>query len=141
MQTLTTVGYGDITLGTLSERVMSIFILFIGVIVFSFASGSLTNIIANQDKNKSRNFEKKQQLNKIHKNFNIPNDLYYQLLQQTDVVDDLKTLEETHNFLESLPYRMKVKVVLQMFEDIYLKVDFLKKKSEHFLTWICPVFK
>ena len=58
MQTLTTVGYGDIVMVKLSERIMSIFILFIGVIVFSFISGSLTNIIANHEKNRSRNYEK-----------------------------------------------------------------------------------
>lgn len=45
MQTLTTVGYGDITVSTPLERLMCILLQFIGVIFFSFASGSLTNII------------------------------------------------------------------------------------------------
>lgn len=45
MQTLTTVGYGDISMATTGERFMCIILQFIGVIFFSFASGSLTNII------------------------------------------------------------------------------------------------
>ena len=43
--TMTTVGYGDISAYTFAERIVAIIIMFIGVMVFSFASGSLTNII------------------------------------------------------------------------------------------------
>jgi len=55
MQTLTTVGYGDIEIVNINERLMCIFLQFIGVIFFSFASGSLTTIIANQDSNNAQN--------------------------------------------------------------------------------------
>ena len=42
--TITTVGYGDISAGTTSEKIICIFIMLIGVIAFSFASGSLASI-------------------------------------------------------------------------------------------------
>ena len=51
MQTLTTVGYGDIVIVRIGERMLCILLQFIGVIFFSFASGSLTNIISNMDNN------------------------------------------------------------------------------------------
>jgi len=49
MTTITTIGYGDIRGNTTIERVICIFLHLIGVLSYSFASGSLTSIIANYD--------------------------------------------------------------------------------------------
>mmetsp|Transcript_9973 Transcript_9973/g.15063 ORF Transcript_9973/g.15063 Transcript_9973/m.15063 type:complete len:115 (-) Transcript_9973:2561-2905(-) len=100
MQTLTTVGYGDIALANSAERVFCIFIQLTGVISFSFTSGSLTNIITNQDSMNAKNQEKIDVLNKIFKEFKLPSDLYYQLMTQIQMVDDKKELSETHHFLD-----------------------------------------
>jgi len=43
--TITTVGYGDISGNTKVEKVFCILIMVIGVIAFSFASGTLASII------------------------------------------------------------------------------------------------
>ena len=43
--TITTVGYGDWSATTFTEMVAATIIMFIGVIAFSFASGTLTNYI------------------------------------------------------------------------------------------------
>ena len=47
--TITTVGYGDISGNSSLERVICFFLHLIGVLTYSFASGSLTSIIANYD--------------------------------------------------------------------------------------------
>jgi Trk-type K+ transport system membrane component len=47
--TITTVGYGDISGSTDIEKVFCIFIMIIGVLAFSFATGSLASILANYD--------------------------------------------------------------------------------------------
>ena len=47
--TVTTVGYGDWSANTFAEKIVAIFIMFIGVIAFSFASGTLTNFIVQQE--------------------------------------------------------------------------------------------
>ena len=47
--TMTTVGYGDINGGSALERGVSILIMMVGVIAFSFATGSLTSILSNYD--------------------------------------------------------------------------------------------
>ena len=47
--TVTTVGYGDINPVNDIERIFCIMLLFIGVMTFSFASGSLSSIITNYD--------------------------------------------------------------------------------------------
>jgi hypothetical protein len=47
--TITTVGFGDISGGNSTERIICIILMIIGVISFSFATGSLSNILANID--------------------------------------------------------------------------------------------
>jgi hypothetical protein len=46
---MTTVGYGDINGANTLERAVSICIMLIGVIAFSFATGSLSSILSNYD--------------------------------------------------------------------------------------------
>jgi hypothetical protein len=47
--TIVTVGFGDITAKNSGEKIICIFLMLIGVISFSFATGSLSSIIANYD--------------------------------------------------------------------------------------------
>ena len=47
--TITTVGYGDLHAVSVLERGLSIIIEIMGVIAFSFATGSLSSIMQNQD--------------------------------------------------------------------------------------------
>ena len=46
---MTTVGYGDMSAGTTVERVFCILLMVIGVIVFTFISGSLSSVLSNFD--------------------------------------------------------------------------------------------
>ena len=47
--TITTVGYGDISASTFLEKIMAISMMLLGVIAFSFASGTLTNYIQEEE--------------------------------------------------------------------------------------------
>lgn len=67
MTTITTVGYGDISATSTIERVICIFLHLIGVLSYSFASGSLTSIIANYDNLNQKNLEKVNILNRLFK--------------------------------------------------------------------------
>jgi hypothetical protein len=49
LTTVTTVGYGDISATTSEERVLGIISMVIGVITFSYATGSLSSILASVD--------------------------------------------------------------------------------------------
>ena len=78
--TITTVGYGDISGTNTTERVICIFLMIIGVLFFSFSSGSLTQIISNYEKVNLKLLEKQEVLNKIYKEYSIPSELYYEIL-------------------------------------------------------------
>ena len=77
--TITTVGYGDIGGNSTSERVICFFLHLIGVLSYSFASGSLTNLIQNYDEINDENNDKLNTLNRIYKEAKLPQDLYYKL--------------------------------------------------------------
>lgn len=78
MQTLTTVGYGDIAVSTTTERFLCILLQFSGVILFSFAAGSITNIVQGIDNNDVENQQRKGMLDRIlvMTNHKLPSDLY-----------------------------------------------------------------
>ena len=49
LQTLTTVGFGDITIKTPFERMVAVAWMVIGVALYSYAIGTLTNVIERMD--------------------------------------------------------------------------------------------
>ena len=53
-------------------------------------------------------------------------------------MEDAKSVAD---FVEKLPINLKQEVTLVIYEPIYTKVDYLKGKSKHFLSWICPLLK
>ena len=69
IQTITTVGYGDLTAGNTLERGITVIIMMIGVISFSFATGSLSSILQNYDQANAKLQERIQVLNRIYKDY------------------------------------------------------------------------
>ena len=67
IQTITTVGYGDMPAKNATEWVFCALMMVIGVISFSFANGSLASILANYDEQNAELQEKINILNKIYK--------------------------------------------------------------------------
>ena len=49
VQTIATVGYGDVALNNTNERCFAFTIMIIGVLAFSYASGTLTSMIMDLD--------------------------------------------------------------------------------------------
>ena len=63
--TITTVGYGDISGGTMTEKIGAIVLMLLGVISFSVASASLYSIFDSFDKGEAALREKMQLLRKL----------------------------------------------------------------------------
>ena len=77
--TITTVGYGDISIKTNLEKVCALFLMVFGVVSFGLLSGSLTNILQNYDVSNAKFQEKVVTLNNIYKDYSVPLDLYLRL--------------------------------------------------------------
>lgn len=44
-------------------------------------------------------------------------------------------------FVEDLPIDLKKPLSIHIYEDIYMRVEFLKDKDHRFISWICPLLK
>jgi hypothetical protein len=77
--TITTVGYGDMSASTFQEQIICSFIMLIGVIAFSMASGALTNYISDQEEKQAALLEKMGTLEKLQETYALPRDLYIKL--------------------------------------------------------------
>jgi hypothetical protein len=71
MSTITTVGYGDIAANNSAEDIICIIIMIVGVLTFSFATGSLQGIMRNYDQTEAILKEKIAKLNEIHSKYNL----------------------------------------------------------------------
>jgi hypothetical protein len=77
--TITTVGYGDISGHTKAEKIFCILIMVIGVIAFSFASGSLASVIQNYDNENAQLKSRLKVLQQMYKEYSFPLELFIKL--------------------------------------------------------------
>lgn len=80
---MTTVGYGDISGTNTGERIVCCFLMIMGVLFFTYASGTITNIITNEEEENKKYQEKKMHLTKLYKKHgkSMRSELYIELLQ------------------------------------------------------------
>jgi hypothetical protein len=140
LTTVTTVGYGDISAGTTTERAYSLFIMSIGVLMYSFAIGSLTSIVASIDAKNSKVNERLQTLNSIRYDFKISNDIYEKVrkLIKYDLTQDQN---RQLKFLKVLPHKLRIELSQIIHENIIKKLSFFKEKSNEFLGFVAPLLK
>ena len=74
--TITTVGYGDISGHTTTEKIFSSFLMLIGASGFSFAAGSLSSLMSNLDASQAQLKERLSTLNYIRHDYQIDPELY-----------------------------------------------------------------
>lgn len=74
--TITTVGYGDISGQNTIQRLYCVFLMLMGVIAFSYATSTLSQIMSNMDSENSKYKEQIEILDQIAKKCDIPPDLF-----------------------------------------------------------------
>lgn len=89
--------------------------MIIGVIAFSFATGSLASILQNYDVQNAKFQEKVLILNRIYKNYFLPLDLY-QRLKQSMRYNYAQDIDDLNAFVDDLPQGLKVEVSLFIHE-------------------------
>lgn len=130
MQVLTTVGYGDISIYSSSEKILVILIMMIGVVVFSFAFGSLISVLTNLDSRAAKLKEKTFELNSIKKKYNVPESLYEKIFK--DFKFEVEQDENMEVFIKSLPAVLRTDLVLTVNHQIINQIPYFKCKNEQF---------
>ena len=125
--TITTVGYGDFSAKTGIEKIINIFIMLIGVIGFSYASGSFTNYIQTQSRVNEVLDGKLELLDRLYKEHEIPHELYTQIRKnlKSNYIKDVQTVSR---FVDELPLNLKQNLCVHIYKPVYQKIDFLKDR-------------
>ena len=114
--------------------------MIVGVFAFSFANGSLASIMSNYDQSNANYIEKMEILNKIYKQYSLPDELHVRVMKAINY-EKKKDLNELNSFVEDLPHALKVEVSLYIYEERYNKIKFFVGKTPAFISWLCPLLK
>ena len=131
-------GYGDIGTSTNLERIFTSIVMLMGVIAFSFMNGALSNIISNYDTTNAIYQEKVVVLNRIHRDYSLPENLYIRLIKSLQYVHQ-KSMEDVNTFVDELPHKLKIEVSLYIYEERYKNIMFFQGKSPSLISWLCPL--
>lgn len=138
--TITTVGYGDFSASTFAEKIVCCIIMFIGVMAFSFASGSLANYIQQQDQHSAIFEEKMVVLERLYKEHDFPL-LLFSKIKKNLKFNYTQDLRSVNKFVEELPGNLKSELSVYIYEKVYRSIDFLNGRPGPFISWICPMLK
>ena len=89
--------------------------MFVGVIAFSIANGSLASIIQNYDATNADYQEKMNILNKAQKDYQLPLDLCIRLKKSMGY-QFKKDNQDLNNWVDELPHKLKIEVSVYIYE-------------------------
>ena len=132
LTTLATIGYGDLSPVNTNERVVSIFIMLVGVGVFSYVTGSFTDLVANYDKNMGidDNNPKLQNWIVLLKNFSNNKKKTYDI----NILNKIEThyahfwkndrnfiIKKTDPYFVALPNSIKKNLIYFLWKDVFIQ--------------------
>ena len=142
LMALTTVGYGDITCCSFSERIFQVFLLIIGIMAYSWIVSSFSNFIQKLNE-KSVDFEKKKSiLDEIKvNNPNLPDELYDNIIRYLKFKHfhekNLKNI-----IFDCLPVGLKNNLIYEMYKPIIKNFIFFKNfQNTDFIVQVILSFK
>jgi len=136
LTTIFTIGYGDILSISLTERVYNILIMGIGVLIYSFAVGSVSTLIFNYDiitKHYHKNLEILEDISRIYPNLD---GALYLKLHKFIIYDYKFNKTDKFTFIGDLPNKIKNELLYDMYKNMISNFTFFKYgfkfKSEDF---------
>ena len=142
LMALTTVGYGDITCYSLIERIFQIFLLFIGIIAYSWIISSFSNFIKKLNEKFISYEKKKYTLDEIKMNNpNLPDKLYDKILRYLKFryfhEQNLRNI-----IFDCLPVGLKNNLICEMYKPIIKNFIFFKNfENTDFIVQVILSFK
>ena len=133
-------GFGDISGGTTAEQCICIVLMICGVISFSFATGTLSSILANFDSSKAKLKEKMGVLNDIRKEYCIGTKLYDEL-RQAIKFDHVRNINSTVTFMSELPYRLRIELAAKIHYKIISNIPFFANRPKDFIAFVGPLLR
>jgi hypothetical protein len=125
LSTIFTIGYGDIVAKNSYERVFNILLLMVGILIYSYAVSSLSNIIQFIDEPTKRYMKRTEYLEELRIKYNLPSTVSEKIIRFLRY--ELNTNKgDKNNFLEELPKSLKNEMILRMYRPMIDSFMFFK---------------
>jgi hypothetical protein len=112
--TMTTVGYGDMPIGTSTEQLFCICLMMSGVFIFSLVSGSLASILASFDQTNADLAAKVLFLNRLQQQYALPKNICTEI-NKALVYDSQMDASGLADFIETLPPQLRIAVSIHIY--------------------------
>ena len=138
--TIVTVGYGDISASNMGEKIFCIFLMLIGVISFSFATGTLASLITSYDSKEGKLKEKLAVLEEIHEEYGLETDFYNEISRSIQF-NHRKKEKEFSLFMDDLPHKLRLGLSMILYEKMYKTINFMQGKDPSFIAWVSAILR
>jgi len=138
--TIFTIGYGDIISTNSYERLYNCILMFVGVLIYSFAVSSLGTIVSSYDGITLKFMKNMEHLQEISRRYNVPdkfNEKVYKYLRY----DYKFNKSEKFAFINELPIRLKNSLLINMYREVIRNFNFLKENSVDFTSKVVFMMK
>lgn len=138
VQTVVTVGYGDVGAGSQFERLMAIVAMFAGVIFFSLMVGSLTSLLSDLDKKNAAYEDKMKILDNIVQKFDVKD---AKLLSKINMIIKGLVYSKDDNYQELmsvLPRKVAISLGDIIFKPTVAGIKFFQDIDPEILLAVAP---
>ena len=134
MQTIVTIGFGDVVPKTLLERSYTLFLLLIGVGFYSYTIGNLSSIIRALEQDSSSLKHKLQVLNEFSKDQNISKKIIDKIKKHLEINGMSSEKYDKTTLIKELPGSLKKLVQIHSHKKIVERIFFFQDKDEQFIS-------
>lgn len=135
-----TVGYGDIAAYNTGERAFCILLMLLGVVSFSYTTGSLASMISSSDHKEAALKEKMSTLYDIQQEFGLDGEFYNELSKHLQY-DHRKKSKDLITFMEHLPHKLRLELAMVLHRKLYSHISFFIGKDKSFIAWMTTLLR
>ena len=141
IQTLTTVGYGDILPQNDAERAYSIFSMLIGGGYYGFIVATMASLVSNLDANAKSYYEKMDNVTSYMKKRKFPKVLFRKMRKYYKHYFEQRTALNESEILDDLSSQLRTEVALFLIHDIVYNIDLFHDLTPEMLAKLLTVLK
>jgi hypothetical protein len=132
LTTVFTIGYGDIHSVNLYERLFNIVVMLVGVLFYSFAITSLSNIVVKIDKKEKIYNKHRELVEEVRGKYKLDDNLYKLLTKY--LTYDLQINRTDKKFLlNELPQQLRYKLINHIYQHPIKNLNFFKNTPKDFI--------